>query len=63
MGTATVEMLTAAQARKERSRILHELGMGVDRLEQHARDGLLDAKEFRAWRRIQTLNWLLDEDA
>jgi hypothetical protein len=63
MGTATVEVLTAAQARKERNRILHELGMKMESLEQHAADGLLDAKEFRAWRRIQTLNWLLDEDA
>lgn len=63
MGSVTVEMLTAAEARKERNHILHELGMNIESLEQHAAHGLLDAKEFRAWRRIQTLNWLLDEDA
>jgi len=63
MGTATVEMLTAEQAREERDRILSDLGMSVENLEQHAVDGLLDAQEFRVWRRVQTLNWLLEEDA
>jgi hypothetical protein len=63
MGTATVEMLTAKQARKERDRILSKLGMSMKSLEQDAANGLLDAQEFRVWRRIQTLNWLLEEDA
>jgi hypothetical protein len=63
MGTATVEMLTAEQAREERERILSELGMSIETLEEHAADGLLDAQEFRVWRRVQTLNWLLEEDA
>jgi hypothetical protein len=63
MGTATVEMLTAEQAREERDRILAELGMSMESLEQDAANGLLDAQEFRVWRRIQTLNWLLEEDA
>lgn len=63
MGTATVEMLTAKQARKERDRILSELGMSMESLEEDAASGLLDAQEFRAWRRLQTLNWLLEENA
>ena len=63
MGTATVEVLTAEQARAERERILSELGKSIETLEEHAVDGLLDAQEFRVWRRVQTLNWLLEEDA
>jgi hypothetical protein len=63
MGTATVEMLTTEQIREERERILSELGMSIETLEEHATDGLLDAQEFRVWRRVQTLNWLLGEDA
>lgn len=62
MGTATVEILTAEQAREERERILSELGMSIETLEEHAVEGLLDAQEFRVWRRVQTLNWLLEED-
>jgi len=63
MGTATVEILTAEQARMERDRILTDLRMSMETLKQDAANGLLDAHEFRIWRRIQTLNWLLEEDA
>jgi hypothetical protein len=37
--------------------------MSIETLEEHAADGLLDAQEFRVWRRVQTLKWLLEEDA
>jgi hypothetical protein len=35
----------------------------MDDLQARAADGLLDAHEFRIWRRVRTLNWLLEEDA
>jgi predicted TIM-barrel fold metal-dependent hydrolase len=62
MGAATVEMLTEEQAREEKRRLLADLGMSMDELEERAEDGLLDAHEFPVWRRVRTLNWLLQED-
>jgi hypothetical protein len=63
MGTVTVETLTAEQAQAERRRLLDELGMSMDELEERAADGLLDAQEFRVWRRVRTLDWLLQGSA
>lgn len=62
MGTATVEKLTADQAAEERDRLLRELGLSMSHLNERADDGLLDAQEFRVWRRVRTLNWLLEAD-
>jgi hypothetical protein len=63
MGTATVETLTIEQAKDERARLLQGLGLSPDDLEDRARNGLLDAEEYRVWRHLRTLNWLLAEDA
>lgn len=63
LGTATLETLTSKQAEAERTRLLQELGLDMAALEERAADGLLDAEEFRVWRRVRTLNWLLDENA
>lgn len=63
MGTVTVETLTAEQAQAERRRLLDELGMSMDELDERAVDGLLDAQEFHVWRRVRTLDWLLQGSA
>ncbi|MDO5504629.1 MAG: hypothetical protein Q4G67_15825 [Actinomycetia bacterium] len=61
MGTATVIERSREELLSERQAALRTLGMTLETAQRVVDAGGLEADEYRALRRIEGIDWLLDE--
>jgi len=59
MGSATLRVWTAEEAERERQALLEQVGLTSEQLRRLAEADALDPDEYRVWRSIYSLDWLL----
>ena len=59
MGSATLQVWTAEEVERERAALLAQVALTVEQLDRLAEANALEPDEYRVWRRLQSLDWLL----